>query len=93
MAKKMTIEQLAAMIEKTMASKEDLKSLATKEDLQAFKQEVGVRFERVDAQFDHVNAWLDSIHHDISDLPIMRNELHDLRCHAETLEQKAGRGR
>lgn len=84
MAKKMTIEQLAAMIQNTMASKEDLKPLATKEDLHTLEQ-------KVDAGFQHVNSRLDSIRDDISDVPAMREEVHDLRRRVEHLDQKAGR--
>ena len=91
MAKKMTIEQLAAMIQNTMASKEDLKPLATKEGLRTLEQKVDTLEQKVDTGFQHVNARLDAIRDDISDVPAMREELHDLRRRVEHLEQKAGR--
>lgn len=59
----MTIEDLAEMINRTMASKEDLK-----ESLKKLEQ-------RMDDRFDHVDARLDTIEHDVSDLPEMRQEL------------------
>lgn len=40
--------------------------------------------------FQHVYARLDVICDDVSDLPTMRAELHDLRQRIEQLEQKAG---
>ena len=98
----MTIEQLAEIIQKTMASKEDLKLLATKEDLHLLDQKVnGIDKkvngldqkvngldQKVEAGFQHINARLDAIRHDVSDLPVMREELHDLRRRVERLEQK-----
>ena len=72
MVKKMTIEQLAEMIQKTMASKEDLKLLATKDDLflldqkvNSLDQKVNSLDEKVEAGFQHVYARLDTIRHDI----------------------------
>ena len=38
--------------------------------------------------FQHVNARIDTIHHDISDLPAIREELHDLRQRVDKLERK-----
>lgn len=72
MEKQMTIEGLADMISRTMASKEDLKGLATKEDLN-----IGLKNleQRMNGRFDHVDARLDTIEHDISDLPEIRQEL------------------
>ena len=104
MHKKMTIEQLAIMIQNTMASKEDLKLLATKKDLYALDQKVGtleqkvgtleqkvdILEQKVDAGFQHVYARLDAICEDISDLPAMREELYDHGRRVERLEQKAG---
>lgn len=78
----MTIEDLAEMINRTMASKEDLKGLATKEDLntglKSLEQRMNERFKHVDERFDHVDARLDTIEHDISDLPAIRQELVDI---------------
>lgn len=41
--------------------------------------------------FQHVHAWIDVIHHDIADLPAIREELHDLRARIDKLERKAAR--
>lgn len=40
--------------------------------------------------FAHVNARIDTLHSDISDLPVMREELHGLRQRVERLERKVG---
>lgn len=47
-------------------------------------------FAQMNDQFAHVNARIDRIHSDISDLPVMREELHGLRQRVERLERKAG---
>jgi len=63
-------------------------------------EQVDKRFEQVDKRFDnlenrmeagfaHVNARLDTIRHDISDLPAMRASLRDLHQRVERLEHKA----
>lgn len=75
MAEKMTIEDLAEMINRTMASKEDLKIFATKEDLHEGLKKLE---QRMDERFDHVDARLDTIEHDVSDLPEIRQELVDI---------------
>ena len=77
MPKKTTIDDLAAMI------KHGFDQTATKDDLHALEQ-------KVDAGFQHVNARLDSIREDMSDLPTMREELHDLRQRLDRVEQKVG---
>jgi hypothetical protein len=51
-----TIEGLAALINETMASKEDIQGLATKEDVQELRTEMNEQFEKVDARLDHLNA-------------------------------------
>ena len=101
MAKKMTIEHLAVMIQSTMASKEDLKPLAAgihtlEKDVSALNQKVNSLDqkvtsldEKVENGFQHVYARLDTIRHDISDLPVIREELHDHRRRIERFEQKA----
>ena len=78
MTEKMTIEDLAAMVKRgfdATATKEDLKQFATKEDL---KDGLHKLEQRMDERFDHVDARLDTIEHDISDLPAMRQELVDV---------------
>ena len=75
---------------KGMASKEDLKKMASKEDLKllATKTDLRILDQKVEAGFQHVNARLDTIRDDISDLPVMRQELRDLRHRVDRLEQK-----
>ena len=84
----MTIEDLAIMVKRGFdhtATKEDLKNLATKEELHLEIQ--GIRTEMRDG-FHHVNARLDTLHHDIDDLPEIREEVHDLRKRVDKLERK-----
>lgn len=40
--------------------------------------------------FAHVNARIDTLHSDISDLPALREELHGLRGRVDRLERKTG---
>lgn len=47
----------------------------------------------VEENFRHVFARLDKIRGDISDLPAMREELHDLRQRVDRLERKVGAAR
>lgn len=44
----------------------------------------------IETGFAHVNARIDTLHSDISDLPIMREELRGLRQRVERLERKTG---
>ena len=99
MRKKITIEDLAALIQRTMASKEDLKLLATKDDLKllATKEELKLlatdmkefRRETQDG-LRAVNRRIDLLHEDISDLPDMREELRDLDKRMGRVERKVG---
>ena len=91
MPKKTTIEDLAAMI------KRGFDQTATKEDMHALEQRTAgletrlVHVEqKVDDGFQHVNARLDIIRDDVSDLPAMREELQNLRHRLERVEQKVG---
>lgn len=97
MVKKITIENLAAMVKRgfdsvdvrfnQMATKEDLQALreemATKEDLQATKTEM-------EDGFRAVNRRIDLLHEDLSDLPDMREELKDLGRRMDRAERKIG---
>ncbi|MBI4085786.1 MAG: hypothetical protein HY433_00900 [Candidatus Liptonbacteria bacterium] len=76
------IEGLAGLIQRTMASKEDLQTLASKEDLSRLE-------EKMDDGFRGVNARLDLVREDISDLPAIRHELQDLRQRVERLEKQS----
>lgn len=75
------IEGLAALIQRTMASKKDFSRLEQKVDGLEQKMEDGFR---------SVNARLDIIREDISDLPAIRHELQDLRQRVKLLEEHAG---
>ena len=80
MAHEITIDDLAAMVKRGFDSMDkrfdavDKRSdqMATKDDLHALEQ-------KVDAGFAHMNARLDTIRSDISDLPSIREELYDVR--------------
>ena len=51
-----TIEGLAALIQNTMASKEDLNGLATKEDAKELRQEMNTRFGEVNTRLDNLDV-------------------------------------
>lgn len=81
-----TIEGLATLIQRTMASKEDLKGLATKEYLHLLEQ-------KMDAGFLAVNSRIDSLREDISDLPDIREAVQETQNMDERLvrvERKLG---
>ena len=78
------IEGLASLIQRTMASKEDIAEVRT--EIQ--KCEERLRIEMQDG-FRGVNARLDLVREDISDLPAIRHELQDLRQRVERLEQQS----
>ena len=87
---KVTLESLAGMVNRRfdeMASKEDLKAFATKEDLKKFEQKLE---HKMDVGFIGVNARIDLIREDISDLPTIREELDDFRHRLGRVEQKVG---
>lgn len=90
--KSMTIDDLAALMQRTMASKEDLERFATKEDLERFatKEDFRRLEQKVDSGFFAVNSRIDSLHNDISDLPDMREELQDLGIRMDRVERKVG---
>ncbi len=101
MAKKITIETLAGMIKRgfdATASKEELAKMASKDDLQKLEQKVdgldrrvSTIDKKVDQGFQHINARLDLLRNDISDLPAMRQELRDLGQRVDRLERSAKR--
>ena len=88
-----TIEELAELIQRTMASKEDLKVLATKEDVGELRQEMNVRFTDVNAHIDNLDARAGRIQGDISDLRgeiVYRHEFEDVLGRVKYLERKMG---
>ncbi len=80
-----TIEDLAALIQRTMASKEDIGQLRSqvKEDI------AELRTEMKDG-FLNINTRLDYIREEVEGLPAMRQELQELRERVKRLEQRAG---
>ncbi len=73
-----TIEGLAELMQRTMASKEDVKRLEQKLE------------QKIDAGFLAVNRRIDLIREDISDFPTMREGLQDFRQRLERVELKVG---
>ena len=89
-----TIDGLAEMIQRTMASKEDLavlrSEMASKEDLNALRNQLE---QKMDAGFFAVNRRMDLLHEDLSDLPTIREALQDFRQRLERVEKKVGLAR
>jgi len=78
------------MIQRTMASKEDLKAMASKEDLKAMasKEDLAQLRTEVRDGFYAVNKRIDLLREDISDLPDIREELKE---HGERLTRMEGK--
>jgi predicted nucleic acid-binding Zn-ribbon protein len=95
-----TIEDLARLIQNTMASKEDIQGLAGKEDIkkveedmQELRDEMNERFEPVDARLDHLDARVGRIEADIHELRgemVYRHEFEDALARVKYLEKKLG---
>lgn len=88
----MTTDDLAALMQRTMASKEDLKRFATKDDLERFatKEDFRQLEQKMDAGFFAVNTRIDLLRDDISDLPDIREEVQDLGVRMDRVERKVG---
>ena len=81
-----TIEGLAELIQRTMASKEDLKPLA-------LRTEMNTRFDSVDTRLDNMDARMGRMQGDISDLRgeiVYRHEFEDVLGRVKYLERKMG---
>lgn len=86
-----TIEDLAVMIQRTMASKEDVKTLETT---------MNERFERIDNRFDGMESRLDHLDarvgrieadvHVLRDEMVHRQEFHDALDRIKYIEKKLG---
>ena len=81
-----TIEDLAALIKETMASKEDLQGLATKEDLQELHGEMNTRLDHFDARVGRIEADV----HALRDEMVHRREFEDVLDRVEYIEKKLG---
>jgi hypothetical protein len=68
-----TIEDLAALITRTMASKEDIQGLASKEDMQELCTEMNERLDTLDARVGRIEADV----HALRDEMIHRQEFQD----------------
>ena len=88
-----TIEGLAELIQNTMASKEDVKGLATKEDVKELRQEMNTRFGEVNTRMDNLDARVGRIQADVSELRgeiVYRHEFDDVLGRVKYLERKLG---
>ena len=96
MAKEITtIEGLAALIQNTMASKEDLNGLASKEDLEglATKEDVKELRQEMNARLDNLDARVGRVQADVGDLReeiVYRHEFEDALGRIKYLERKLG---
>ncbi|TSC68966.1 MAG: hypothetical protein G01um101466_248 [Parcubacteria group bacterium Gr01-1014_66] len=93
MVKKITIEQLAGMVQKGFLEmkgemKGEMKSLSGK--VESLEQKVDNLEQKMEVEFAHVNARLDRIAEDISDLPEIREELHKHDRRITRVERKVG---
>jgi chromosome segregation ATPase len=82
-----TIEDLAAMINTHMASKEDIKEV--KEDIQG----INTRLDGIDARLDNLDARVGRIEADIHELRgeiVYRHEFEDALARITYLEKKLG---
>jgi hypothetical protein len=81
-----TIEDLAALIVKTMASKEDIQGLATKEHIQEWRTEMNERLDHLDARVGRIEADV----HGLRDEMIHRQEFQDALDRIKYIEKKLG---
>jgi len=95
MAKKTitTIEGLAALINETMASKEDIQGLASKEDITGVKEDMKAMEGRLTTRLDHLDARVGRIEadvHALRDELVHRREFEDVRDRVKYIEKKLG---
>jgi tetrahydromethanopterin S-methyltransferase subunit G len=81
-----TIEDLARLMQNTMASKEDLQGLATKEDLQELRGEMNERLDHLDARVGRIEADV----HALRDEMVHRREFEDVLDRVKYIEKKLG---
>jgi len=95
-----TIEDLAILMKQTMASKEDMKELASKEDVQGVQAEVTGLREEMNEKFDVVNSHLNTLDgrvgrieadvHALRDEMVHRQEFQDVLDRVTYIEKKLG---
>ena len=85
MVKKITIENLAAMVKRGFDNIEA--QMATKDNLQEIREEMETK---MDDGFRGVHRRIDLLVEDLSDLPDMREELTDLGKRMDRMERKVG---
>ena len=81
-----TIEDLAALIQETMASKEDIQGLATKGDIQELRTEINERLDHLDARVGRMEADIHELRGEI----VYRHEFEDALARIKYLEKKLG---
>jgi hypothetical protein len=81
-----TIENLAALIQETMASKEDIQGLATKGDIQELRTEMNERLDHLDARVGRMEADIHELRGEI----VYRHEFEDALARIKYLEKKLG---
>jgi hypothetical protein len=88
-----TIEGLAALINETMASKEDIQGLASKEDVTAVKKDMKAMEGRLTTRLDHLDARVGRIEadvHTLRDEMVHRRDCEDVRDRVTSIEKKLG---
>ena len=88
-----TIEGLAMMIQRTMASKEDIKDMATKEDMKAIRGDMKEFQTEMVNRLDYLDARVGRIEADIHELRgevVYRHEFEDVLGRIKYMEKKLG---
>ena len=86
-----TIEDLAALIYETMASKEDVEGV--RGDIKALEDRVNTRFDSVESRLDHLDARVGRIEadvHALRDEMVHRREFEDVLDRIKYIEKKLG---
>jgi tetrahydromethanopterin S-methyltransferase subunit G len=86
-----TIEDLAALIYETMASKEDVGGV--RGNIKALEDRVNTRFDSVESRLDHLNARVGRIEadvHALRDEMVHRQEFQDVLDRVKYIEKKLG---
>jgi hypothetical protein len=81
-----TIKDLARLIQNTMASKEDLQGLATKEDVKGLEDRLTTRLDHLDARVGRIEADV----HALRDEMVHRSEFEDVLDRVKYIAKKLG---